>query len=342
MLQINNKTPYQAERAILLDLDGSEIWVVAVKATFEIIGGKTVLADEQEPVCLADEYYGEPGKSSMKYENELVFKKPGTDIVINGHAYAPKEKAVTKLDVTAQVGRNQKTIRVFGDRVWNNSLVGISISSPQPFLKMPLLYERAFGGIDLSADNPKKHGAEQRNPIGVGFGMSKSFLKGKPLPNLEDPKDKITGWKSRPKPVGFGFTCKHWEPRRQYAGTYDQKWVEERLPLYPVDFDFRFFLAAPADMIATPHLRGNEPVQLHNLTSDEYLAFNLPRIALAFRTRLSDKWVEHRAKLGTVIIEPDVPRVMMIWQTMLPCHRKKFELEKTEIREKEYVPLGQT
>jgi hypothetical protein len=337
MLQLNNKTPYQAESTIQLDIDGSEIWIVDVKATFEIKNGKPVLADEQQPVCLSDEYFGKPGESSMKYENELVFKKPGTDIVINGHAYAPNGKPVTNLEVCARVGPIQKTILVYGDRIWSNSIRGLSISSPKPFLKMPLIYERAFGGTDLSDDNPKKHGAEHRNPIGTGFGMSTKFLQGKLLPNIEDTKDRVTSWKSRPKPAGYGYICKHWEPRRQYAGTYDQKWVEERLPLYPFDFDFRFFLGAHPDMVATPHLKGDEHVELKYLTPEGYLAFNLPRIALAFRTRLSGERVEHRAKLGNIVIEPDVPRVMMTWQTMLPCHRKKFELEETEISEKQYI-----
>ncbi|OEU64450.1 MAG: hypothetical protein BBJ57_01065 [Desulfobacterales bacterium PC51MH44] len=340
MLQLVNRTPYQTEGALLLDINGAEVWVVVVKATFEVTNGKLLLADEQEPVCLVDEYNGEPGASSMKYENELVFNKPGTDIVINGHAYAPQAKPVTKMDVNVRVGRNQKTIRVFGDRIWYRSFVGLSISKPKPFVKMPLIYERAFGGTDTSGDKPRKHGTEHRNPIGVGFAMSKSFLKDKPLPNLEEPANRIKGWKSRPKPAGFGFICKHWKPRRQYAGTYDQKWVEHRLPLYPLDFNFRFFLGAHPDMVAIPHLHGGEPVELFGLTPGGCLTFNLPQVDLNFSTRLEGKWINHCSKLGTVIIEPDIPRVMMTWQTSLPCHRKRFELEETEIREERVNPCN--
>jgi hypothetical protein len=337
MLQLDNRTPYEAERAVLLDIDGSEIWVIAVKATFNIKKSGPVLADKQEPVCLADEYYGEPGNSSMKNENELVFKKPGTDVVVNGHAYAPKGKPVKRLDVSLRVHNRKKIIRVYGDRIWEDSLLELKISKPRPFIKMPLIYERAFGGIDVSSDNPKKHGAEHRNPIGAGFGMSSSFLKNKPLPNLEDPKDEIGDWKSRPRPVGFGFICKHWEPRRLYAGTCDQEYIENRLPLYPLDFDFRFFLSASHDLVFSPHLRGGEVFELRNLTPDGYIAFSLPKITLGFRTLIEGKWIDHRANLGQVLIEPDVPRIMLTWHTHLPCHRKTFELEKTLIFEKETV-----
>ena len=196
------------------------------------------------------------------------------------------------------------------------------------------MYERAFGGTDLSNDDPKEQGAETRNPIGAGFGLSKSFLMDKSLPNLEDPKDQIRTWKDRPKPAGFGLICKHWMPRRKYSGTCDQKWLEERLPLVPLDFDWRFVMGASPDLIGTPHLRGGEPVELCNLTPDGLLVFLLPKVTLGFQTRLAGKWIDHRANLGSVIIEPDTTRVMLVWQTSIPCHRKKFDLEKTRIFEK--------
>lgn len=334
MLQLDNKTPYAAERALLADVDGSEIWVVAVKATFEIRDGVCVLADEQEPVCLADEYVGEPGQSSLLYENELVFKKPGTDVLVNGHAYAPGGRPTTSVDVGIRVGPVQKTLRVVGDRVWKNSVIGLSASRPEPFVRMPIRYERAFGGVDVSDDNPKKQGGEERNPIGTGFGLSTGALKGAPLPNVEDPNDPVRDWDDRPSPVGLGAVAKHWLPRRSYAGTYDETWERERLPLYPLDFDYRFFQSAPADQVARPHLRGGESVECVHLTPEGRLVFALPRVFLGFRTLLGGRWIPHGAKLGTVLLEPDVPRVLLVWQTMLPCHRQKFDLERTEIREK--------
>ncbi|MDH3593379.1 MAG: DUF2169 domain-containing protein, partial [Rhodospirillales bacterium] len=193
------------------------------------------------------------------------------------------------------------------------------------------------GGTDLSDEDPKKQGAEARNPIGAGFAMTEAVLKDRPLPNFEDPADQVKSWKSRPNPAGLGFTCKHWEPRRQYIGTCDQDYIENRLPLYPLDFDFRYFLGASPDLTFSPHLKGGEPVELHNLTSDGYLAFHLPRVWLGFRTSLEGRWVNHRGTLGSVVIEPDAPRVVMTWQTCLPCHRKTFELEETRIFEKRVV-----
>jgi len=337
MLQIENLTPYSAERAALVDLDGSEIWVVAVKATYTIVDGRPVLADEQETVRLVDEYYGEPGQSSVKYEGELVFRKPGTDVVINGHAYAPPGRTASRVDAAINIGSRRKVVRVYGDRVWEGGRTGLAASRPQPFERVPLIYERAFGGTDTTSDDPAQHAAEYRNPIGAGFAVSPTTLRGRPLPNLEDPANEITSWKSRPRPIGVGFTGRHWEPRRRYSGTCDERYIQERLPLYPVDFDLRFFLGAPEDLTFAPHLRGGETFELYNLTPNGYLSFVLPKVALGFQTSIAGAWVDHRATLGQVVIEPDVPRVMLTWQTFTSCHRKTLQLKETRIFEKQVM-----
>jgi hypothetical protein len=337
MLRLENRTPYSAERAVLADLDGSEIWVVVVKATFDLSTGHPVVADEQMPVCLTDEYHGKPGESSLKYESDLAFRKPATDVVLNGHAYAPNGKSATRVDASIKVGPIQKSARVYGDRHWRRGVLGLRPSKPKPFDRIPLLYERAYGGIDTSSDDPKKSGAEERNPIGAGFGLSKTFLRGKPLPNIEDPRDEIRRWHHRKAPVGFGLVCRHWLPRRTFVGTCDERWLATRCPLYPDDFDTCFLLGASAGLTATPHLRGGEPVEIAGMTPSSKLSFELPRVAISMCTRISDRWIYHHAQLASVIIEPDVPRVMLVWQSTVPCHRKKFELDLTRILEKRVV-----
>jgi hypothetical protein len=76
---------------------------------------------------------------------------------------------------------------------------------------------------------------------------------------------------------------------------------------------------------------------LHRLTPEGHLAFTLPKIALGFQTRFTDgELIHHRASLHTVVIEPDVPRLVMVWQTALPCHHKVMKLESTTIIEKKW------
>ena len=338
MWQLINNTPFAAERAFVRDKNGAEVWLVAVKGTYEIKpDGATALAEKQVEVCMAPEYLGEPGKSSLKYESDLVHTKPSTDIILHGHAYAPSGRPTVAVDVTMKVGSFSKTLRVFGDRYWQNGLIGLKMTEPEPFVKMPIIYERAFGGVDQKSDDSRKHGWERRNPLGTGFAMESEHLVERKLPNVEYPNDLISSWKQRPRPAGFGPIARDWSPRVELAGTYDEKWEKERQPLLPVDFDERYYQCAPEDQQSSEYLKGGEPVELHNLSPKGLLRFTLPRVWLTFQTSFGRESVAHHAKLHTVIIEPDVPRVLMVWHTSLPCHNKEHKLEQTVIVQKEFI-----
>ena len=337
MWAIQNLTPYAAERTWNRDRNGAEVWLVAVRGTFLINpDGTTEIAEEQADVCLAPEYAGEPGQSSLLYESDLVHTKPTTDVIVHGQAYAPQGRPVQHVDVGIRVGPIQKRLRVFGDRMWLETPTGAGMTPPSPFTTMPITYERAFGGIDDT--DPDRPDWDRRNPAGTGFARRPEHLVGKRAANVEDPRSLISSWADRPHPAGFGPIAGHWRPRGQYGGTYDEKWEKERLPLLPDDFDERFHLSAPVDQQAPAHLKGAEPVELYNLTPEGVLKFTLPRVTLGFETDFEGEIMHHRGTLHTVAIEPDMPRVIMVWHTALPCHHKVLKLQSTAIREK--IQLG--
>lgn len=242
MFNVSNETPFAAERTLIADKDGSDVWVVAVKGTFSITNdGKTLVADEQAEVLPFPEHFGDPMTTSLRYECDLDYTKPTTDILLHGHAYAPKGKPTSEVDVTMRVGPISKSLHIVGDRTWRGGILGLKLSEPEPFEKMPISYECAYGGTDLRSDNPKKWGWEPRNPIGTGYTSDGKPSEGQRAPNIEDRGASIGLWKSKPRPVGFGPVARHWSPRVQFAGTYDVCWETERLPLLPKDFQERFF-----------------------------------------------------------------------------------------------------
>jgi hypothetical protein len=67
------------------------------------------------------------------------------------------------------------------------------------------------------------------------------------------------------------------------------------------------------------------------------MAFRLPRVYPFFETRFGRRRVEHRAQLVTVILEPDLRRVIMAWQTSLECNYDADELDATVVTEKRAV-----
>jgi hypothetical protein len=336
MWEHDNQTPFAAGHSWVRDRDGAEIWVVAVKATLLIRpDGTTEVAPEQVPVLLVPQYRGDPASSSLLYDSDLYHTKPTTDVLLHGHAYAPGGEPATRVDVSLTVGPVSKSLRVTGDRAWKIGAVTNAITDPEPFVKMPLTYERAYGGRDETGDDPKKHSWEVRNPVGVGFATAAGHLADGPLPNVEDPRHLIGAFHMQTRPAGFGPIASHWQPRVRWGGTYGEKWLRERQPLLPEDFDERFYLCAPEDQQAPAYLRGGEPVELVNLTPGGRLRFNLPRLAFGFTTRFATgEVVRHRARLHTVILEPDVPRVLMVWHSHLPCHPRVLKLKRTTITEK--------
>lgn len=340
MWQLDNRTPFATERAWVRDRDGSEIWLVAVKASFTLQpGGGLTVADEQPPVSMAPVYHGEPGRSSLRYDTDLSRTKLTTDIILNGCAYAPRGEPVTCLDVGLAVGRIVKMLRVYGDRHWH----GRSISSPEPFTTMPLVYERAYGGRDDRAGTPDAPSFDPRNPVGTGWRASGAHAEGVRLPNIEAPATPIRQWNDRPPPAGFGAIASHWQPRAALAGTYDAHWQQTRLPLLPDDFDDRHYQCAPPDQQAPQFLRGGEPVVLRNLTlGGGDVRFSLPRLHLAFETLFADrKTVRHPPPtLHTVILEPGEGRVSLVWHTALPCHSRVLKLTRTRVLLKQDLRNG--
>jgi hypothetical protein len=336
---ILNRTPYAVERTWVQDKDANKIWLVVVKATFAVLpDGSTRLAETQLPVLRMPTHLARPGDSSLVYESDLLGVKPGTDVLVNGRAWGPPRSRTFSVDVQIAVGPIRKRLRVFGDRTWERRLVGgITRSDPQPFESMPIHYERAFGGWDRTATDPADHRFEPRNPVGTGFAIRSDHCPGLRLPNVEYPDQLIDSWKQNPRPASLTAVECHWSPRRELAGTYDAKWRLERLPLWAEDFDQRYHHCAPTDQQVPGFLRGGEMVELIHLSPAGRLVFTLPRRYPFFRTRFGSERVEHRAQLCTVIMEPDVPRVIMVWQTSLLCNQRVDELDETVVLEKRVI-----
>ena len=332
MWLLDNRTPFAAERTWVRDEKGAEVWIVAVKASF-VIGkdGRQSLDAEQSEVSLVPKFRGSPEASSLLCESDLVHKKARTDVIVQGHAVSPDANPAASVDVRLKVATIDKTLRVYGDRIIKRGFLGLRLSGPEPFTRMPITYERAFGGTDQKDENPKRHRWEPRNPVGVGFGTQRGHVVGMLAPNIEDPRRPYHSWR-RGKPAGFGPTARHWLPRVNLAGTYDKHWEETRKPLLPSDFDEHFYQCAPEDQQVNGFLKGGEVVELSNMTPDGHLTFRLPRVTFGMTTHFYDGTQDqHRAVLHTLILQPDKLGFQMVWHSQLPCHQKVNKLKVTQI-----------
>lgn len=326
MLQIDNQTPFAPSIAVFPDRDAIDTLYVMVRATVTL-RPRLGLAPVQLPVALSDEYYEDPANSSLKQVSDMHIGKPGTDVLLIGHAWGPNGHSTTQVDVTVSVAERRKTVRVMGDRTWRDG----APSAPAPFQSMPLVWERAFGGMHKLED---KVFAEERNPIGCGFRGKRSAqeFEGQPVPNLEDPAAPLQSLGQTPAPCCFAPVAPSWMPRRAFAGTYDAGWTRHRAPYLPHDFDPRFLQCAAPELTFDRYLQGNEPVEIHGASNTGPIGFTLPTARPIVEVKVAGASQEPWANLETLLIEPDENRATLTWRAALPCDRRVLKVDKIVVK----------
>ena len=189
--------------------------------------------------------------ASTKPSDLADFKLRG-EVLLTGACHAPGGKATGESFVRLSVKGAKKPLvtidrRVFGARVWTESLVGKAMTDPIPFTTMPLGWSHALGGEGFAA-----------NPVGKGIGTHE-------LPNVEWPQV-ITSKGDRPSPACPGPISPYWPARTSKVGKqYGKDWEKERRPYYAADFDWSFFQSAPPEQQIDGYFRGDEALELVNL-----------------------------------------------------------------------------
>jgi hypothetical protein len=329
-MELLNQTGFKAGWTLGFQKDGRELLIVAVKATFDLPpdGLEPTIAKEQAPLVESDEFTGEPGYSATRYESDYAHRKPFCDVLVNGSAYAPHGEPAEKVTVGLYLGPIQKRFEVVGDRFWDEVLFLAAPSLPTRFVKLPISYDRAYGGTDKSEKKPGKIKTYLDNPVGVGYYpiTGGKTLIGKRLPNTCEIGRLATGRMGRYRPMSLSPLGRNFKCRIPFTGTYDKKWLEERAPFFPDNFDYRYFQCAPADQ-QMPYPQGGEQIGLENLTPDAMRRFRLPKIPMPVL------FIPHRgeakqndAVIDTILIEPDQNRLMLTWRTILPLRRNCFEI----------------
>jgi hypothetical protein len=238
---------------LTVDPQGRTILSVLSKRTYAIWpDGRTVVADEQLPLDTSMEPVANGYDETWKAELDVAPFKTATDVLVFGRAHAPHGSCQQmQVEVGLPHLRHALRYNVIGDRRCGYNAMGPPhVSAPEPFETMPLGYDRAYGGVDLSIEHPEPPrdleealamlvsppGAYPRNPVGRGYVVNNrpELVDGLLLPNIERidqllrPEWILVGqpgrWHHQPLPAGFGWVDPSWFPRCAFAGAY---------PLFP-------------------------------------------------------------------------------------------------------------
>lgn len=337
-MELINATRMVAGYNMGLDPRGREWLVVVIKGTFVLPQPEEAvrLADEQLPLVMADTFTGAPGLSAPVYEADFALRKSACDVLLVGSAHAPEGKPTARTEVILRVGPMNKRFEVVGDRVWQANAAGLQASEPIPFLRMPLSYDVAFGGVDHASSDPAEHDAYMPNPVGRGYRkqLNNEWVDGRALPNTEVMRQPITSPTEAYAPMAFGPLGRGWEARAKLAGTYDQAWLDEVFPFLPKDFDERYFQAAPLDQ-QIPFSKEPIDVAMRHLTPDGLRHFVLPHFEAPVHIfPKKGEREDHTATLDTIVFEPDQARFTMTWRVARPLKRNMFEIAQVLVGKK--------
>jgi uncharacterized protein YjbI with pentapeptide repeats len=233
--------------------------------------------------------------------------KRSAEVLLSARAY-PRGAPQPACRVRLQMGGVDRTLYVFGDRTWK--LTGPT--DPEPFASMPLNWSRAFGGEGFA-----------KNPLGKGAKPVKGEAgETHPMPNVEDPQHLVRSTRDRPDPAALGPIDLTWPQRSVKTGTYDERWMKERYPGFPADFDWTFFNVASEGQRFAGFLRGGEPFSLENMHPDEgTLESRLPtgvaRCFLSFKPE-ADELVEVPTRIDTVWLFPHEKRGIVVYRGVAP------------------------
>lgn len=215
-MELVNQTP--APAALYVSQVSAE-WksgFLVAKVTFQVGPGGQIRIVEEDPMPVLDM---DQETSSGTLPRDLVARRAsGLDVVLLGAAYAPGGRPTRELMVAMRVGSTTRHLKVSGDRHWVGTGDAAYISEPEPFVRMALTWDRAFGGggdvwLDPHTVLPARHPGNPNgrgydiDPIVHGYQRTGAAAEGFPrsdyvreLPNLEHPLEPIRAWSDAPDP----------------------------------------------------------------------------------------------------------------------------------------------
>jgi hypothetical protein len=331
--EINRRTDATVQAVLEFGPDGAPLVVVIIKQRYEIAAMHLFAARPGAEIAVVDEPWDDAAPlSSVKAPSDLGLYKPGTDVVVIGEAVSRDEAPVPWLDVLVSVGPVAQALRVSGTRVWYRGAGGVVPTPPEPMVRVPLRWELSWGGAD---DDPPRHAADARNPVGRGVAVAPERLIHRPAPQIEDPARPIGDHRGPYVPVNVGAVAAWSSWRSRHAGTMDDAWQRERMPLRPRDFDLRHHQVAAPGLVTPEHLVGGEAVRLHNLCVTGPLAFELPRVSFGVWGVTDERETAYRVALDTVVIRPGERLLDLTWRTNIPLPRPARGLRSIRVVEKE-------
>lgn len=316
---IEQSDSYALKGRFQRDSQGHEIWVLSMKKAWVYVEGQW--EREATPVVIYDDpvYSGEDGFSAMKADHDFPIHKKNTDILIYGKARTYAKKPMPSHTCRLLVdGHVDKSLIVMGKRQWIDHGGSISVSNPEPFIEKEMDYTHAIGG-------------GVGNRLGSGIAKSNEVLLNTNVPSVFYVGENWQANGKQIKVAGFGPVPPFFAERSQWAGTFNEHWYEERRPLWPVDFDARFYQSAPKDQQCKGYLAGGERLMVSGFCHNDALSFRVPSEKHQAIAVFQDKEEITEMPLYTVWIDANKKRIELLYSASFHCQDREHLLTSSRV-----------
>lgn len=297
-MELINNTPFAVHLARTQTLYRDLMMaIVVIKASYEITPeGVPQQAQEQLPVSEED-----VTTALGSIDGDVAPVKQGCDLVVLGHAHTPSGRPARQHRVEVRLGSWRRQLLVLGDRVWCKRGGLLVASEPEPFVQMPLTYDRAFGGVASAGPFETAH---SDNPHGIGYVHLPEQAEGKPLPNLEELDQRITRWSDRPLPAGVAPLPRHSAMRVARGARADvEEGVTRVLPGL-------FSMAHPRMLLDEYPAR--QRLDLEGMRPEGAWGFALPDLPVWLDVALGERVAQLPAAVDTLCVFPDYARFFLV------------------------------
>lgn len=274
--------PGASAAAVAFRSQGQIQLTVVVKAVFGFAEDAEMALVEPISILRSEVHHHNNPAQSIRFAGDIAPYLGRADILFTGHAYPPSSNPPAALPVRLMVFQREGAL--LDKKLLVHGAPGQT--------KIPMVYERAFGGI-----------GHPDNPVGT------------PEPAIVDPAHPGS-------PAGLGPISRAWHARRHLLGNLPRKALDVPLMEIPPGFDWSYFQSAPLDQ-QTDYLRGDEWIVLEGLHPSPRLRTHLPGAqGLARIFGLAGFGVAEGHPLplhaDTLHIDGAEQRCIVVWRQTLP------------------------
>ncbi|MBX2880425.1 MAG: DUF2169 domain-containing protein [Granulosicoccus sp.] len=319
------------------------------KATFVVAENGQVKLDKNDPMPVytkdVETRYG------ILPREDIPRLDPAFEVMVLGNAYAPGGRAVQESRVSLQVGHVEQSLIVHGDRHWEGQGADARIGAAEPFTRLPLRWDRAFGGtqeVEIDEDSFVDV-TDPVNAEGKGFNYQPQvdelaaalkcpagyprFKLPRPLPNIESPAAPIAKPDDSPLPV-----C--WAPcmgssgiiverirRAQKAAGDDAELQAQAVTL---GSPLMLHRAHPDWVIEAPVAEAS--VRLEGMTKSGVMEFVLPPVRVVLDVAIAGEERALELHPNTMMLFPDLNKFTLTFRGTLPYRYRPEDQRTARVR----------